>query len=458
MKKRGRGFLQLLASPRLAHVLLVMITVAALLGTVIPQGEESRPIAARLSPPLLSLCQALGLFDIYRAPWFVALILLLMLNLTACYVKRLPAQWRRLRRDGDPARSAPFKDGTILFFPGDPAAAETAVESILKKRYGRFRKASSPSGAFFLARRGVSPLFGLPVVHLGILILLTGGLVGGVWGVKGYVHIPEGETAVAMTIAGTGDERPLGFLVRCDRFLVEYYPNGAPKLFRSDLSFLVDGREAARGSLLVNHPLEFGGFRFYQSGFGLLPGGRLLLRWSKDGGGGGTREIAVGDRFPLAEGSAVVEVLRIEDDLMGLGPAVKLAVADRGGETPLWVFVNIDRILAANPGLLEQMPIVNPRSYKPWVFSLARGGERYYTVLQVGRDPGVPLAALGAVLILGGLIVNYLFPDRAIGIEVRAAEGGSSITAAARSERDPTGAEREARDLVSGLREIVGEK
>jgi cytochrome c biogenesis protein len=60
-----------------------------------------------------------------------------------------------------------------------------------------------------------------------------------------------------------------------------------------------------------------------------------------------------------------------------------------------------------NPNLLTKMPMFNPGLFQPLVFSLNRIEQTYYTGLHLVRDPGVPLVALGGLLMVAGLIVVF---------------------------------------------------
>jgi cytochrome c biogenesis protein len=204
-----------------------------------------------------------------------------------------------------------------------------------------------------------------------------------------------------------------------------------------------------KGALLVNHPLDFGGLRFYQSSYGRLPGGRQTLSWTQGGKPAGGREIHPGDHFALPGGAVKVEVLRFEGDLMRMGPAAKISVKDGKRTLQFWVFERIRQIQAANPGILAQVPMMNPGLFSPWLFSLEQTGERYFTVLLASRDPGTPLVAMGAGLVLAGLIVVFFFSHRCFWIRVESYDGGSRIVVAGQSNRDHAGLETEMQRLLA---------
>jgi cytochrome c biogenesis protein len=460
MTKKRSEFYNFFTSIRLAIVLLSAIALGALLGTVIPQQAAAEAFSSRLHPALLAVLQALQLFDIYHSAWFILLLVLLAINLIACSLDRFPAAWRQIRSGTSPERPELFTDlppNRSLTSERSSSEAAGRVEMILRKHCRKVRKAETDQGIFLAGEKGGFSRLGVYVVHAGILLMIAGGLAGAVFGLRGHVEIAEGETADTLHIGGGKAAKPLDFKIRCDRFTVEHYENGAPKTFRSDLTFLRGDRVEKQGALLVNHPIAFGGLRFYQSSYGVLPGGRLELAWTKGAEKEAGREAATpGDRFALPGGSAQVEVLRVEDDLMRMGPAVKLSVTAGADTVQFWVFQNIEKIKEANPGILSQVPLMNPGLFAPYLFSLQKTGERFYTVLQAAHDPGAPLVAGGAGLMMTGLMITFFFSHRRLFIRVEERKCQSLVAVAGTSNRDPVGLEGELKRLLAKIRETEG--
>jgi cytochrome c biogenesis protein len=459
MTKKQSGFRDFFTSIRLAIVLLGAIAVAALLGTVIPQQEAAGAFSARLQPAVLAIFQALQLFNVYQSAWFILLLLLLAVNLTVCSVDRFPAAWRQFRWGVVPDGTERLADlpPERIVVSNRPAAEEAPrLEALLRKRCGRVGRSETAEGFVLAGGKGAFSRFGVFTVHLGILLLIAGGLAGAVFGVRGYVEIAEGDSVNTMQFQGGKKAETLPFDIRCDRFTVEHYDDGAPKVFRSDLTFLEQGKIALQGALLVNHPIDFGGLRFYQSSYGVMPGGRLALSYVRGDGKPTERETAVGDRFALSGGEGEVEVIRAEDDLMRMGPAVKLSVTSPRGNVQFWVFQNIERIKEANPGVLAQVPLMNPGLFSPYLFSMQKKGERFYTVLQATRDPGVPLVAGGALLMIVGLMVTFFFSHRRFRIVLEEKKGKSRIGLAGSSNRDPVGLENEMNQLLKEIGRMEG--
>ncbi len=459
MTKTRGGFRDFFISVRLTIVLLAAIALGALLGTIIPQQEAAEAFSTRLHPALLAVFQAFQLFNVYNSAWFILLLVLLAVNLIACSVDRFPAAWRLFRGGAAPDGTERLADLPLerIVAAERPAAEEASrLEALLRKRCRRVQKVETPQGFVLAGGKGTFSRFGVFVVHLGVLLLIAGGLAGALFGVRGYVEIAEGETSNTLAFRGGKGAETLPFAIRCDRFTVEYYENGAPKVFRSDLTFLEKGKVVRQGALLVNHPISFGGLRFYQSSYGLLPGGHLTLSYVRGSGKINERETAVGDAFDLPGAEGRVEVLRAENDLMRMGPAVKLFVTSTRGNVQFWVFQNIERIKDANPGVLTQVPLMNPALFAPYLFSMQKKGERFYTVLQAARDPGVPLVAGGAALLVAGLMVTFFFSHRRFRIVLEEEKGKSRIGLAGSSNRDPVGLEKEMNRLLAEIGKAEG--
>ncbi|MCX5839090.1 MAG: cytochrome c biogenesis protein ResB [Deltaproteobacteria bacterium] len=459
MTRKKSGIRDFFISVRLTIVLLSAIALGALLGTIIPQQEAAEAFSVRLHPAALSVFQAFQLFNVYHSAWFILLLLLLAVNLIACSLDRFPAAWRQFRGGAAPdetERLAYLPPERIVAAERPPAEEVFLLETLLRKRCGRVRRTETSQGFVLAGGKGAFSRFGVFVVHLGVLLLIAGGLAGAIFGVQGYVEIAEGETSNTLAFRGGKPSQSLPFSIRCDRFTVEHYEDGAPKLFRSDLTFIQDGKTVRKGALLVNHPIAFGGLRFYQSSYGVLPGGRLALSYARGKGKANERETAVGDRFALPGGEGEVEVLRAENDLMRMGPAVKLSVVSPRGEFQFWVFENIERIKEANPGVLAQIPLMNPALFAPYLFSMQKKGERFYTVLQAARDPGVPLVAGGAALLVVGLMITFFFSHRRFRIVLEEEQGISRIGLAGSSNRDPVGLEKEMNQLLAEIGKAEG--
>jgi cytochrome c biogenesis protein len=283
-------------------------------------------------------------------------------------------------------------------------------------------------------------------------VLIVGATIGAIFGMEGYVSIIEGESINTIDLPGGKETMALPFAVRCDKFSLEFYKNGAPKTYRSDLSFIQNNQVTKRAQLLVNHPFTFEGIRFYQSSYGAAPGGKATLTIWKNGQKYMEKTVGMDDVFDLPGGEAKVQVLRIEENLMKMGPSVKLVVHGAKGETTFWVFQQIDKIQEMNPDIITQAPLFNPGLFRPYHFILNGMEEKYYTGLQVSSDPGTPVVAAAAVLLICGLMLFLFSYSRQVWIRIDQTGEKVRISIAGRCHKNKAGLERELQHLLAELK------
>lgn len=294
----------------------------------------------------------------------------------------------------------------------DPAAAAFAGLLQLDDIYHAFWFAAlgalmAVNLVFCIHKRRVWKRVRLFLIHGGVLVLLAGALLSRLFGIEAYTEIPAGKTVERVFAREDGRPLDLGFQVRCDGFHFDRYESGMPKEYRSELTFLRDSGPVRKASLLVNHPVSFDGFTFYQSDFRTVLKARLAVH----GRGRTDRyEVVEGGGFDLSGGSGTlsVHVLAVAEDFMNLGPAVKLLIQSPEGCRDLYVLRNIGRFREIVPDLYERYPSFDPDSLAPWRFELAELETAPVTGLMVNRDPGAPVAAGGASVLMAGILLTWL--------------------------------------------------
>jgi cytochrome c biogenesis protein len=456
LPKNKSGIWSFFSSVQLAIVLLSLIAFFALIGTLVPQREAAVELVGRISPEVFSFLQKMQIFDVYHSVWFLLLMALLVVNLIICSLDRFPLAWRRFLRQPEPQNQDAFKDlpdeNTFQARSNVQKAAEAAA-ALLKKKYRDLTRVDEPGSVLLCARKGRFSLFGVYIVHLSIMVLIVGAIIGSIFGVEGYINITEGNTVNSIHLRSNNQALPLPFFVRCDKFMVELYESGAPKTFQSDLTFLKDDKVARSEKLRVNHPIEFEGFRFYQASYGAVPGGQATLALLRDGGRRDVMNVSAGYTFKLPGKEGTFQVLRVEENLMKMGPAVKVAVRSPKGETTFWVFQKIERIRALSPDILDQVPMFNPGLFRPYTFTLMGMEEKYYTGLQVNRDPGTPVVAAAALLLICGLMLVLFSYTRSVWIRVDQKKDKVLVRVAGRSYKNQGGLEKEIQYLLSELKD-----
>lgn len=456
MPKNKSGIGSFFSSVQLAMALLALIAFFALIGTLIPQREAAGELAGRLSPALFSFLQKIQVFDLYHSVWFFLLSGLLAINIIICSLDRFPLAWRRFRISPVPQSEEAFKnipDKNKFQAASDIQKAAAAAAVLLQKKYRGMVRTDVPGSVFLCAQKGRFSLFGVYIVHLSFLVLIIGAVIGSVFGVEGYVNIMEGEAVNAIQLRSGNQSLPLPFSVRCDKFTVELYDSGAPKSFQSDLTFLKNNQSVHSGKLLVNHPIAFDGFRFYQSSYGAAPGGKATLALLRNGGRRDVLNVGEGYAFELPGKEGEFQVLRVEENLMKMGPAIKIAVRSKKETVTFWVFQQLEKIKAMNPDIVREVPMFNPGLFQPYTFTLLGLEEKYYTGLQVNRDPGAPIVGAAALLLICGLLLVLFSYARQVFIRIDQVQDNARISVTGRSYKNKSGLEQEVQYLLAELKD-----
>ncbi|MEW6660440.1 MAG: cytochrome c biogenesis protein ResB [Thermodesulfobacteriota bacterium] len=362
-----------LTSIRLTVFLLLILAVVAVVGT-------------------------LGFPGLYYTIWFLAPLGLLALNLLACLVEGLPQALKRAARPFTGEMALALPERGRFSWPAE-TAAPALVEEILRRELGRPRhQILGEEQVFFYGRGRLRPL-GPYCVHLALVLILAGGVVGKFWGIEGRILLQPGIDGSSIELDQPGRKLPLGFLVRLEKFQVRYYEGsgGTPQEFRSDLTFLQDGAAVKQAVCRVNDPVVFGGYTFYQASYGTLPGGPVQLELTREDQRQ-SLELPFRRWVQLPGSEIQVMAVRVEGNLQGLGPAVQLAYRPGPGH-PQFAW------------LLQKHP-EKVKPLGPFRLALAPLKLEYYSVLQVKHDPGVGWVYGGFLLLLPGLYLAFFRPTQ----------------------------------------------
>ncbi len=451
-----------LGSVKLTIALLVILALVSVLGTLIPQQIDPLEFQGKIHPRLFYLIYSLDMFDLYHSLWFKFIIASLALNLIVCSIIRFPGTWKRFSTVPRPDREKPFESlppehSFIVNKNLDDTAS--ATEIFLKTHCKNLIKKKSKEQCFFYCEKGRYSNFGVYLVHLSVLVIIIGGLLGAFFGFEAYVTIPEGKTVNSVTLIKGGIPLALGFEIRCDEFNVSFYDNGTPKEFRSELTFLSERKDVEKKTLLVNHPVNYKGIKFYQASYGAASIKKIHLKIKENGSENKAAIIEAEQGNPelLPQGEGQFMISEIKDNFMNmLGPAVKISIRPKNGpEKDFWIFRNYESISKRFPKLIESSPRLNPSSFKPYVFSLEGFDYNYYTGLQVNKDPGVSIVWAGCFLMVCGFFVTFYSSHRRIWVRISIEKTGLEVKVAGTSSKNPVGLKRNIENIINGLKTIL---
>ena len=165
-----------LSDVRFAVVQIIVLAVAGLIGTMVRQipafALHGNPAAyatemadlhrrydpvsilgANVGPTMVDVFEGLGFFRIFTAPWFTALLTMLIVSIVVCTIDRTPRLWRGVRIV-HVEQPAPFFDlrlGERAAF-ADVEVPDDALASVLRRRRFKVQTATDDEAAFTLRR------------------------------------------------------------------------------------------------------------------------------------------------------------------------------------------------------------------------------------------------------------------------------------------------------------------
>ncbi len=183
-----------LTSIRLTVFLLLILAAVAVIGTVVPQNQPPSQYLSRFGEVWGKLLWRGGFTSVYFSLWFLGPISLLALNILACVVHGLPQAVKRTLQPltVETALTLPER-GQITWPPKvDP---HPRIAATLSRELGHCRHETLPDQEVYFLERGRFRPVGPYLIHVALLLILAGGLIGKFWGVDGQLPIAQGEVA-----------------------------------------------------------------------------------------------------------------------------------------------------------------------------------------------------------------------------------------------------------------------
>lgn len=304
----SQAWYELLSSMRFAISLLTVLGIASMIGTVLRQNEPYPNYITQFGQFWFALFEKLGLYDVYHAGWFLAILCFLVASTSLCVYRNGPLMLREMRsfREHATEKSLRLFAHRVEFSHAlmPDAVALRAAAYLGARGYRCKTNASGQDGLLVAAKTESLQRLGYIFAHAAVVIICIGGLMDGnvplklqEWlgnktietrdvpqsqvppqsrlsssnlSFRGNVTIPEGASAdVAFLNVRDGymvQELPFGIGVK--KFYIEHYSTGQPKTFASDL--VVTDRETGKSfehTITVNHPLIYRGVAIYQASF-----------------------------------------------------------------------------------------------------------------------------------------------------------------------------------------------
>ena len=455
-----------LTSMRTALVLLFLLAVASVPGSLLPQ-QGIDPSAVQqyyVSHPALAPWLArFSLFNVFAAPWFAAIYLLLFLSLAGCVIPRSVRLARSARTPPPPAprNLARLPQSARHQSTLDPPAALDAAAGVLRRRKFRMRTGDG----WVSAEKGYRRELGNLVFHLALLALLCSLALGGLFGYKANRLLVSG-TSFANTVTALDEFHPgrlvsssdlQPFSMTLNRFTASYVTSGPsrgqPLSFNAYVSYSAQpGAAVRRANLRVNHPVNVDGVRVFIIGHGYAPVFKVT---------DGTGKVVFDQPVPfIAAGSpglastGVVKVPDARPDQLGFAGVFLPTAVDVNGQlesvfpAPLDPRVSLisyrgnlgmdsgpsQSVYTLNTAGLTQLPVA-PRPLAPGqsirlpggAGTLTFTGYRQWISLAVTYDPGQLPALISGLAALAGLLLSFFVRRRRVFVRAYPGPDGQTV-------------------------------
>jgi cytochrome c biogenesis protein len=465
-----------LTSMRIALILLLLLALAAVPGSLVPQERVDSLKASewkQAHETLTPIYEKLGIFNVYGSPWFAAIYILLVISLLGCIVPRTFVYWRGLRAQ-PPAAPRNLSRLPSHASYGTTESAEEVLErarAVLKRKRYRLRRDSD--GATVSAERGYLREVGNLIFHLAVLVVLVGFAIGSLFGFKGGVILVQGQpfannlTQYDDFVPGSMFDQngmdPFSFKV--NHFAVDWLTSGPragmARGFDANLSYTdKPGAPEKQYDLKVNHPLTIGGTELFLIGHGYAP-----VVTVRDGQGNiaASGPVVFLPMGPDLFSFGVIKAPDAKPGQIGLEGYFYPTFANVGGEpvnlggndiNPLLSLnvytgdLNLDSGAAQSVYTLDKSraTAVKGDDGKPLRVSLAPGDTVQlpnglgsvtfdkivsWQRIQISHTPGKDIALLGVVLALLGLMGSLFIRSRRVWLRVTEGENGTLVEVAA---------------------------
>lgn len=433
-----RRFVGIIANLKLAILLLLAIALVSITGTVIEQAEtltfyqQNYPESPALYGFLTwKVILSLGLNHAYSTWWYLSLLIVFGTSLTACtFTRQLPAlkaarNWKYYEKPKQfekLALSAELNQGSTT----------SLIPLLEQQNYKVWQEDKT-----LYARKGIIGRIGPIIVHIGMLVVLLGGMWGIFTGFFAQEMIASGDTFQIKNFIELGplssSHIPTDWTVKVNRFWIDYTDSGDIDQFYSDLSVIGDrGEELRRETIHVNKPLRYDGVTLYQTNWGIAAV-RVQLNNSP------IFQIPVAKLDTLGAGNIWGTWIPTKPDMSS---GVSMLIKDLQGtaliynqEGELSSAVRIGQSAEVDGVNLQLIDIMGS------------------TGLQIKADPGVPIVYTGFALLMIGVVMSYFSHS-----QVWALEQDNSFYFGAKTNRAQVSFEREMLGVIDNLTEKTEEK
>lgn len=433
---------QFFASVKLALAALIVLSMTSIIGTLIEQNKGSDHYIEKYGATLAQLFELLDFTSMYNSWWFISLLFLFALNLVVCSIERLPGVWHTVAEKNPEIDAGHLKKmagaQTIETRLPVTAATELVQKILADNGWKKFTLRSTADSVVFFVQQGAWTRLAVYVVHLSILIILAGAIIGTLFGFKAFVYLPEGRSTENVYRQGSREPIPLDFQVRGDSFRKSFYANGMVKQHHADLTVIDPKRdEPYRKSIFVNDPLSYGGLSFYMGDSFPIEEYSVIIS-NRQTGAEQIFRVPPQQDFSWPEGEVTAHIKELIRDADGNVQRARISLSSdpAKGATESW----IDNNSAATMALEGEEFILRFRQLSS-------------VLLLANKDPGVNIVFAGFLLMMAGLFVSFFLSHRRVWINLSPTKKGTLILLGGSANKNKPGFEKAFHKLTTSIEE-----
>jgi cytochrome c biogenesis protein len=299
--------IELVSSMRFAISLLTIIAIASTIGTVMKQNEAMPNYVDQFGPFWFEVFNKLGLYSLYSAWWFLVIMGVLILSTALCVLRNAPKMVRDMKSWREHVREESlrnFHHKAEWQAPLTRAALAARTASRLRDAGYQVKTVEKDQATLVAAKKGAANKFGYIFAHTAIIVILLGGMLDSELPIRfqewffgktpfpgsgviaqipqqhrlglgnptfrGNTMIAEGQNSDTAIIPQADGVlvQDLPFTIHLNKFIIDFYTTGMPKLFASEV--VIRDHETGKSfpaTIKVNQPLIYKGVAVYQSSF-----------------------------------------------------------------------------------------------------------------------------------------------------------------------------------------------
>lgn len=420
---------KILHSMKFGIILLGIIGVSSIAGTLIPQDNIIGFYESTYSPMFFKIIKTFSLHKVYSSWWFMLMIGILSINLILCSIKRLPGIIRRIQ--SKPNLERELNKENHLF--KKEISEEIDVDKFFNKiGFKNIERVENEKGTFYYSRKNTIGYIGSWLTHVGLLIIILAYAIGRIVGFDVYVH---GVPGSIQPIEGTE------YWIEIEDFDIEFREDHTVEQYISQIKVTdMESEYSERGSVRVNHPFRADKMNIYQNGTGWA----LDVEVKKDNKKISSKTLYQSEVYVEDDKNIALHFVNFYPDYDD----------SHGHPHTLTPYLNNPKLLYSvfYEGYRVDMNVADMGDEIVWEeYSFTIDNPQMFTLLQVGRDPGMKVAAIGGIiLILGIFLAFYIHPKDLMAFKYK----GGKVSIWANSSKNQ---EMFKIEMDMALNEIIGE-